>query len=97
MTSAGTVFAAGEQAAHIVPVNGWAWGGKGLRDVISNVTSAGLIHDVANGFKATSGHMGTHTKDYVDTLVDVMRGKTTPSDILEGLDKMRDLIMKGTF
>ena len=97
MIAAGTIFKAGEHAAHIVPVNGWKWAGGGLQKVIANVKNAGLIDDVANGFKATAGHLGTHTKVYVEVLVDVMKTRTTPGSILEGLDIMRDLIMKGTF
>jgi hypothetical protein len=97
MISAGTIFNAGEHAAHIVPVNGWKWAGEGLQRIIANVKNVGLIDDVANGFKATAGHLGTHSRAYVKRLVYVMGPRTTPTSILEGLDIMRELIMKGTF
>jgi hypothetical protein len=97
MIANGEVFAKGEQAAHIVPRRGWKWADAKLKDIIKAVDDVGLLNDVKNGFKATAGHTGTHTKDYVTRLIKEMHGLTDMDDIKKGLDTMRDLIAGGTF
>jgi hypothetical protein len=90
-------FAPGEQAAHIIPRIGWAWANPNLQQIIRNVTNAGLIDDLANGFRATAGHAGTHTQAYVRDLIRVMRGRTTPSQMIEGMDILREFIIAGKY
>ncbi|MEI8213293.1 MAG: hypothetical protein WCI02_14180 [Planctomycetota bacterium] len=90
-------FAPGEQAAHIIPRNGWAWAAPELHQIIRDVTNAGLIDDVANGFRGTVGHSGTHSAAYVDDLILVMKGRTTPPQMIEGMDILRELIKAGRY
>jgi hypothetical protein len=91
-------FEPGEQAAHIVPLNGWGWAGEELQNIIRAVRNAGLINDVRNGFRATAGHAGTHTSAYVDDVIRVMQGRlTTPAQMIEGMDILRELIRSGRY
>jgi hypothetical protein len=90
-------FAPGEKAAHIIPRNGWAWANPRLREIIRDVTYAGLIDDVANGFRGTVGHSGTHSAAYVRDLIEVMTGRTSPMQMIEGMDILRELIMAGKY
>ena len=92
----GDDFMKGLEAAHIIPQNGWAAPDE-LVLIIDNVRNAGLMDDLANGFASTAGHAGTHTKVYVDALIDVMGDRTSRESIIEGMNYMWDLIKAGTF
>ncbi len=85
------------QAAHIIPKNGWGWAPDALHQVIANVTKAGLIDDIANGFASTAGHGGTHTKAYVDDVVEIMDGLTDPQDIISGINELWGYIEAGKY
>jgi hypothetical protein len=97
MIANGVSFGPGEQAAHIIPKNGWDWADPGLHSIIARVTKAGLIDDVANGFAAAAGHKGTHTKSYVNQVIRTMRGRFTREDLLEGIEELRKKIESGAF
>jgi hypothetical protein len=93
----GDDYMKGFHAAHIIPQNGWAWAPNELFTIIARVRNAGLMDDLANGFRAGAGHAGTHTKAYVEQVIDVMIDRTTPEKILEGLDMLRKRIDAGDF
>ncbi len=93
----GAEYMAGKQAAHIIPTNGWSWANRDLHSVIAKVKEAGLIDDVANGFAATAGHNGTHTRAYVNQVIDTMRGLNTREELLGGIGKLRSMIDEGVF
>ena len=93
----GAEYMAGKQAAHIIPKNGWSWANPALHSIIAKVKEAGLIDDVANGFAATAGHNGTHTKAYVNQVIDTMRGLNTREELLGGIGRLRAMIEGGGF
>jgi hypothetical protein len=97
MINAGVVFAPGEQAAHIIPQNGWSWAQSELHEIIANVTNAGLIHDPRNGFVAGSGHMGTHSAEFVNDLIEVMKLRRTQHEMEIGMDMLRAMIEAGKY
>lgn len=73
------------------------WANSRLREIIRDVTNAGLIDEVANGFRATVGHAGTHSAAYVDDLIEVMTGGTSPMQMIEGIDILREFIKAGRY
>jgi hypothetical protein len=93
----GAEYMAGKQAAHIIPKNGWSWANPALHSVIAKVKNAGLIDDVANGFAATAGHSGTHTKKYVNAVIRTMENLNTREELLGGIDRLRSMIDGGAF
>jgi hypothetical protein len=93
----GAEYMAGNQAAHIIPKNGWSWANPALHSIIAKVKEAGLIDDVANGFAATAGHNGTHTKEYVNAVIRTMTSRNTRGQMLEGIAELRQMIDGGVF
>ena len=93
----GADFMKGKQAAHIIPQNGWLWSPSALKDIIKRVKDAGLMDDVANGFASTAGHQGTHTRKYVDQLIETMEDRFTRDDLLAGITELRKKIEAGVF
>ena len=87
----------GLQAAQIIPKNGWKWAPDALHKTIDKDKNVGLMDDIANGFASTPGHAGTHTRAYVDDVIDIMKGRTSRESIIEGIDELRDLIDAGTY
>ena len=85
-------FKSGEQAAHVIPKNGWSWAPEALGEIIRKVTAAGLIDVKANGFKATAGHKGTHTRAYVNRVIGILEGRESKAELLEGIAKLKALI-----
>ena len=93
----GDEFMEGLEAAHIIPKNGWKWAPDALHEIIDNVKNVGLIDDIANGFASTAGHAGTHTRAYVDDVIEIMKGRTSRESIIEGMDELWDLINAGIY
>ena len=93
----GAEYMAGKQAAHIIPKNGWSWANPALHSIIAKVKEAGLIDDVANGFAATAGHNGTHTKEYVNAVIRTMENLSTREELLGGIGRLRSMIDGGAF
>jgi hypothetical protein len=87
----------GWQAAHIIPESGFWWAPRELRKIQKSMEKAGLIDDVANGFWSTSRHAGTHSKAFIDDLIDIMQGRTGRDDLIEGIDKLWELIDSGIY
>jgi hypothetical protein len=87
----------GWQAAHIIPKSGFWWAPRELRKIQKSMEKAGLIDDVANGFWSTSRHAGTHSKAFIDDLIDIMQGRTGRDDLIEGIDKLWELIDSGIY
>jgi hypothetical protein len=87
----------GWQAAHIIPTSGFWWAPRELRKIQKSMEKAGLIDDVANGFWSTSRHAGTHSKAFIDDLIDIMQGRTGRDDLIEGIDKLWELIDSGIY
>jgi hypothetical protein len=56
-----------------------------------------LIDDVANGFAATAGHNGTHTKKYVNAVIRTMENLNTREELLGGIGRLRSMIDGGAF
>jgi hypothetical protein len=96
MIANGESFGPVEQAAHIIPRTGWTWADDALNPIIAKVTDAKLIDHYENGFKATTGHNGTHTKAYVQLVIRTMQGLDTPEELLGGIRKLRAIIEKST-
>jgi hypothetical protein len=93
----GEKFMDGKQAAHIIPKNGWGWADEKLGAIIQKVTKAGLIDLAENGFPASSGHLGTHTREYVIQVIETMKNRQTRKQLLSGIKELRAMIEQGTF
>ena len=87
----------GWQAAHIIPKNGWGWAPKELMLIIDRVKNEGLIDNVANLFASTPGHAGTHTKPFVDDLIDVMIDRHSTESMIEGINLLWRRIKAGKY
>jgi hypothetical protein len=88
----------GWQAAHIIPRNGWAWADDALGKIIDRVTRKELIDDIdVNIFYSDAGHMGTHTVQYVDDVIDVMKGRFSRQDMVAGINLLWRRIKAGEY
>jgi hypothetical protein len=90
------------EAAHIIPSgNLWKWVKGGDRVELQRIQKLlrdeGLINNAANGFWARPGHLGTHTKDFVEDVVDKFRGVTSKAGAELALEQLRIAIMNGKF
>ena len=79
MEAAGEVFRDGEQAAHIVPENIASRSAEvqdsinTARAIIKRNLGEDGINSAVNGFKATAGHLGTHTDAYLRKIGGILK------------------------
>ena len=79
MEAAGEKFAPGEQAAHIVPENIASRSAEvqdsinTARAIIKRNLGEDGINSAVNGFKATAGHLGTHTDAYLRKIGGILK------------------------
>ncbi|MEQ1831090.1 MAG: Hint domain-containing protein [Pirellula sp.] len=90
--SAGT----GWFAAHIFPEHGFSWAPQlhKVRERLEKI-APGLINDFQNGFWTDSRrHLGTHTKAYVNALLERFKTVTTKDQAIDALNDMWDRVQK---
>ncbi len=87
----------GWQAAHIIPKSGFWWAPRELRKIQKAMEKAGLMDDIANGFWSRAGHAGTHTRAFLNDVVKIMKGRANRDDLIEGIDKLWELIESGIY
>ena len=87
----------GWQAAHIIPKSGFWWAPRELRKIQKAMEKAGLMDDIANGFWSKAGHAGTHSKAFIDDLIDIMQGREGRDKLIAGIDELWELIDSGIY
>jgi hypothetical protein len=87
----------GWQAAHIIPKSGFWWAPRELRKIQKAMEKAELMDDIANGFWSKAGHAGTHSKAFIDDLIDIMQGRTGRDKLIAGIDELWELIDSGIY
>ena len=106
MEAAGEVFRDGEQAAHIVPENIASRSAEvqnsidRARAVIKRTLGEDGINSAVNGFKATAGHLGTHTNDYLKDLGGILEQAEAAGGkkgVEQALAKLRKAILNERF
>ncbi len=70
MQKSGVVFSKGEQAAHVCPTGAFSGRNAQVQEAVSNLQTtlqqAGIgLNNAQNGFPALSGHLGTHTNQFL--------------------------------
>lgn len=87
--------AAGWFAAHIFPNRGFAWFDDlaKLQAIREKLANWNLLNATENGFWTDSTrHLGTHTKAYLEELVEAFKGVRTKERAIEVLDEMFERI-----
>lgn len=85
----------GWRAAHIFPENGFKWAKKQLDPIRKQLQDWDLINAYENGFWTDNGrHLGTHTKKYVESLIEAFDEVSDKDSAIAALESMWQRIQK---